>query len=135
MELTIGVLGPVVAELGGRPVALGTTRQRALLALLALEAGHVVPIDRIVDALWDDDVPARGDVGPLVCVEPPTLLEPDRPRRTTSRVLLTGGTGYMLDLGADAVDSSRFETHARRARARPKTTATLPRPSPPRTRP
>src|SRR5437763_16826203 len=48
------ILGPVEAEAAGAPLALGGPRQRALLALLLLAAGEVVPRDRIVEALWPD---------------------------------------------------------------------------------
>lgn len=42
---------------GGRQLALGGMRDRRLLALLLLEVGHVVPLDRLVDAMWEDDPP------------------------------------------------------------------------------
>lgn len=39
----------------GLPIA--GAKLRALLALLALNAGRVVPTDQIVDALWGEDPP------------------------------------------------------------------------------
>jgi hypothetical protein len=48
------LLGPFEARHDGRPVEVGGRRQeRCLLALLLLEAGRIVPIDRLVDLLWD----------------------------------------------------------------------------------
>ncbi|WP_188316980.1 BTAD domain-containing putative transcriptional regulator [Solihabitans fulvus] len=43
---------------GWQPVS--SARQRLLLALLIAEAGHVVPIDRIIDHLWPGTPPASG---------------------------------------------------------------------------
>jgi len=47
----IELLGPVEAWMGGRAVALGGQRPRALFAVLALLAGHVVTVDRLIDEL------------------------------------------------------------------------------------
>jgi DNA-binding response OmpR family regulator len=45
-------LGPVQAVRAGRDVPLGGPRQRAVLALLALDAGRVIPAGRLVDEVW-----------------------------------------------------------------------------------
>jgi DNA-binding SARP family transcriptional activator len=50
--LELRLLGPVQAVRAGRDVPLGGPRQRAVLALLALDAGRVVPAGRLVDELW-----------------------------------------------------------------------------------
>ena len=54
----VGVLGPVVARLGGRELDLGTPKQRALVAALALYGGRPVAVDTIVDLLWGEQPPA-----------------------------------------------------------------------------
>ena len=46
------VLGPVEVHRDGEPVALGPYKQRALLALLLINANQVVSTDRIIDELW-----------------------------------------------------------------------------------
>ena len=46
------VLGPVQAVRAGRDVALGGPKQRAVLALLVLEAGRVVPAGRLAEEAW-----------------------------------------------------------------------------------
>jgi tetratricopeptide (TPR) repeat protein len=53
------VLGPVDALAGGQPVALGRRRERCLLALLLLEPGVLVPVPRLIDLLWGEDLPDR----------------------------------------------------------------------------
>jgi len=47
------ILGPTeVRDDGGAPVALGGPRVRALLALLALEPGRIVPAETLIDGLY-----------------------------------------------------------------------------------
>ena len=49
------VLGQVAAYRDGRQLALGSFRQRSLLAFLLIHANQVVSTDRIIDELWGDD--------------------------------------------------------------------------------
>jgi DNA-binding SARP family transcriptional activator len=52
------ILGPLEAVGDdGTELPLGGTKQRAVLALLLLEAGRVVSTDRLVDALWSGEPP------------------------------------------------------------------------------
>ncbi|MEV6240920.1 BTAD domain-containing putative transcriptional regulator [Lentzea sp. NPDC051838] len=48
MNVLVRLLGEVSAEIGGKPVDLGTPKQRLLLAALAVDAGRAVPVDRLV---------------------------------------------------------------------------------------
>jgi DNA-binding SARP family transcriptional activator len=41
----------------GRPISLGGPKQRALLAILLLRRGEMVPSDRLIDQLWDGRPP------------------------------------------------------------------------------
>jgi DNA-binding SARP family transcriptional activator/tetratricopeptide (TPR) repeat protein len=58
------VLGPVEVLIDDKPVAIVAARQQVVLALLILEAGRVVSVERIIDALWSDKPPktARSQV-------------------------------------------------------------------------
>ena len=94
---------------------LGRPKQRALLALLLLHANRPVPVDRVLDLLWGPDVPDRA-VGDLQ-VHVSRLrraLEPDRPTRAPSQVLLSVAGGYLLRVGRDELDADRFEELADR---------------------
>src|SRR5215831_15484441 len=51
------ILGPLEVIDGDRPVELGGERQRALLAVLLLNAGEVVSADRLIDELWGERPP------------------------------------------------------------------------------
>jgi hypothetical protein len=46
------------ASADGRPVPLGGGKPRALLAMLALEAGSTVSTQRLIDGLWGEQPPA-----------------------------------------------------------------------------
>ena len=99
----IRLLGPVQAVRFGRELALGGSAKRALLALLVMRAGQVVPAGRLMDELWRGSPPAGAA----------TTL-----RSYTSRlrsvlgedVVLEGrGGGYVIDVQPDDVDANRFE--------------------------
>jgi DNA-binding SARP family transcriptional activator len=106
----VGVLGPVEARGDDGPVTLGTRKQRALLAALALSGGRPVPVDTIVDLLWGDAPPAA--VGATLQSYVAGLrraLEPHRERRAPAGVLVTVGSAYALRLPAGALDAERFD--------------------------
>ncbi|MCP2341743.1 BTAD domain-containing putative transcriptional regulator [Actinomadura rupiterrae] len=109
-EVTFGVLGPLaVSGADGRSVEVRGARPRAVLARLLVAGGRVVPASVLVDDLWDGDPPekALGAVQTFVG----TLrraLEPDRPPRTPSRLLVTAPSGYVLRTAPGAVDATRF---------------------------
>jgi DNA-binding SARP family transcriptional activator len=106
----VAVLGPVRAELDGGEVELGTPKQRALVAALALSAGRPVPVDTIVDLLWGD-APPGGVAGTLQAYVSGLrrVLEPNRERRAPATVLVTVAPGYALRLAPGALDTERFE--------------------------
>ena len=98
----VGVLGETRCEAGGRPVDLGTRKQRAILAGLALSVGRPVSYDALVDLLWGDH-PPDGLPGTLhvYIAGLRRALEPDRPPRTPATVLVTAGGGYALRVPVD----------------------------------
>ena len=108
--LTLGVLGGVSAAIDGVEVNLGGPRQRAVLGVLLAARGNVVTLERIVDAVWESDPPAAavGTVQTYVS-NLRRALEPGRPAREVSRVLVTTGSGYALRVDPDAVDAWLFE--------------------------
>src|SRR5215831_2672337 len=57
LDLEIRMLGVLEVALAGDAVCIGSAKQRAMLAALALEPGEVVSSDRLVDALWSDTPP------------------------------------------------------------------------------
>lgn len=57
--VVLRLLGEVSAEVDGRPVDLGTPRQRCVLAALAVDVGQAVSVDRLVERVWGVDVAPR----------------------------------------------------------------------------
>ncbi len=110
------VLGPVTAHRGDDPIEL-IGLQRALLALLLIDANRVVSTDRIIDELWDDTGKDRQNALWVVVSRLRSALEPDRPKRTDGSILVTRPPGYMLSVDADAVDSLRFQSLVAEGRA------------------
>ncbi|MGV9777065.1 BTAD domain-containing putative transcriptional regulator [Streptosporangium sp. NPDC003464] len=122
-DMTFRLFGPLeVADGLGRPLDLGTRKQRALVAMLALEPGRVVSLDRLIDELWTGEPPA-GATRTLQAyiAHLRKVLEPDRPPRMPPRILLTREPGYLLAVAPGQVDLTRFTAWAaegRRALAR-----------------
>ncbi|WP_218041615.1 BTAD domain-containing putative transcriptional regulator [Acrocarpospora macrocephala] len=80
---------------------VGPAKCQTVLAVLALSAGSVVPVPRLVELVWGDDPPrtAEKTVQSYV-VRLRKALGPDSIVRT--------GAGYRLAVAADAVDVARF---------------------------
>lgn len=96
------ILGPVEVWEDGLPVPLGRGKQRAVLALLLLNANRIVSTDRLIDQLWDGQPPAtaatalQGHISGLR-----KALGPD--------VIATRRPGYVLEVEPTQVDLGRFE--------------------------
>ena len=52
------LLGGLEVTHDGKPVEIGSPKQRAVLALLLLEGGRVVSTDRLIDTVWGAQPPA-----------------------------------------------------------------------------
>lgn len=87
---------------GGELIHVGGPRQRIVLAMLLLEANRVVPIDRLIDAVWEDQPPATARTQVQI-----TVSELRR-RLGGPGLILTHATGYQLQVPDDALDIARF---------------------------
>jgi DNA-binding SARP family transcriptional activator len=90
------------------PVDLGPPKQRAVLAVLLLEAGRVVAAERLVELLWGDAPKALASLQAYVS-NLRRALEPGRRPRDPAAVLVTQAPGYRLGIDRQAVDALRFE--------------------------
>ncbi|HTT85996.1 MAG TPA: BTAD domain-containing putative transcriptional regulator [Acidimicrobiales bacterium] len=110
----VGLLGPVTVRCDGADVELAGTRERALLARLALDPGRPLSRDRLVDDLWGEALP-RNPSGSLQTL----VYRLRRSLGSAGQALTWSDGGYTLALADDDVDATRF-THlvaaARRAR-------------------
>jgi DNA-binding SARP family transcriptional activator len=57
--MQIRVLGHLEASVDERPIALGGAKQRAVLAMLGLEANRTVTADRLTEGLWGEQPPSE----------------------------------------------------------------------------
>ena len=51
------ILGPLEVQAGSRRLDVGGIRQQTVLAMLLLSAGHVVTTDRLLQAIYGEDLP------------------------------------------------------------------------------
>jgi hypothetical protein len=112
------VLGPLEVSRSGRAMPLGGPRQRAVLALLLLEANRVVSMDRLAEDVWGGH-PPEGWVTTLQTYVSHLrqALEPDRARGAAGAVLVTRGRGYLLRVGRGHLDAAVFEDGFSQGRA------------------
>src|SRR5580704_9042244 len=100
--MEVRLFGELEALADGVPVPVRGAKQRALLALLALQRGQPVSADRLIDVLWGDGKVAN----------PANALQAQigQLRRTLGpAAILTTEAGYALTAGPDEVDVVRFE--------------------------
>ena len=106
-EVRIGVLGLLTAVRAGADIGLGSPRQRAVLALLALHWTAGVPRDVIVDVLWGERPPpsAAAEVQSYVS-RLRRLLDPRPASRGRGGPVVLAGCCYRLagEIGLDVAD-------------------------------
>ncbi|MEU8611931.1 helix-turn-helix domain-containing protein, partial [Actinoplanes sp. NPDC048791] len=108
--LRFEILGDVRALRGTEEVDLGPAKQRAVLAVLLLNAGRPVPTHQIVDAVWGDEPPENGsNVVQKYVAGLRRMLEPDRSPRTPGELIALANGGYVLRVDAGALDADRFQ--------------------------
>lgn len=114
----VTLLGQFEVSVDGKTVEIKSSKERALLARLALAPGTVVAADSLIDAIWPDERPN----------DPPRalryhvwhlrdLLEPHRADRSEGTLVLTRPAGYLLAVDAPAVDAVRLEADWVKARS------------------
>jgi predicted ATPase/DNA-binding SARP family transcriptional activator len=112
------ILGPLEVSANGERLELGGPKQRALLAMLLLNADEVVSSDRLIEALWADKSP--GAARHAVEVNVSRLRKKLGAGRAGDSALVTRAPGYVLHLESGELDLQRFErllAEARQARA------------------
>ena len=94
------ILGPLEAIEGERAIPLGPEKQRALLAVLLLNANRIVSSRQLIEELWD--------------LAPDTALKAIQTHVSRLRKLLPAGAletrppGYVLQLGPGQLDLDRL---------------------------
>jgi predicted ATPase/DNA-binding SARP family transcriptional activator len=101
----IRLLGGVSAVTdAGDFVDVGPAKCQALLAALALSAGSMVPVSRLVELVWSETAPRTADKTLQSYITRLRKgLGPDS--------IVRSGAAYRLDVDADSVDVLRFQRH------------------------
>ncbi|MBB3728201.1 ATP-binding protein [Nonomuraea dietziae] len=108
--MRFGILGPVEARReDGATVSVGGARLRGLLALLALDAGRIVPTERLIEGLYGER-PVTGEGNAL-------QSQISRLRRSLDVPVEFHPAGYRLVVDGEEVDAHRFERLVRQGRA------------------
>jgi DNA-binding SARP family transcriptional activator len=106
--MDVRILGPLEVWAAGAPAALGGKKQRALLAVLALNAGRTLSVSRLVDDLW-------GESPPDTAIKMIQIHVSGLRKVLPAGVLATRPPGYRLDLRPEQVDLGRAERQVREA--------------------
>jgi len=101
-----GVLGPLQMSVGGALVPLGTPKQRAVLAVLIVNANRPVDIDVLIGAAWNQRPPAGARATLHAYISNLRRLMSSAGIDRT--LLASAPPGYRLAIGQDQYDLGRF---------------------------
>ncbi len=104
------ILGPLEAREGDELLSLGGPKQRALLAILLLNANQPVSVDRLIDELWGGEPPGTAAHSVEVYVSQLRKAIGD------AGVIVTQRPGYRLQAAPEQIDLHRFELLAAEGR-------------------
>ena len=116
--MRVTLFGSVEMVSGGAPVSLGGPKQRAVFGLLALNAGRVVPLDRLMLDLWQDEPPdqAMNAVQSYVSRLRRVLAQAGDEVSGAAHIV-TKPPGWRLEVEAENVDVHAFERLVAESRA------------------
>lgn len=102
--MRFNILGPLeVLDSDGEPLTISGLKERTVLAVLLLNPGSVVSVDRLMEALWPSDPPSK----PLNALQ--ARVSTLRRLLEEGGVIVTRSPGYCLDTSPDDIDAHRFE--------------------------
>ncbi|WP_336111705.1 AfsR/SARP family transcriptional regulator [Streptomyces sp. PTD9-10] len=105
-RLRFEVLGPVTVTSQGRSLPIGGARQRTVLALLLLNSGRIVPVDTLVDAVWNDHPPATARTQIAIVIA--ALRKTFKSQGAAEDTIVTAHPGYVLRPDGHSVDMLEF---------------------------
>ncbi|MFI7598095.1 BTAD domain-containing putative transcriptional regulator [Actinoplanes sp. NPDC049681] len=103
---TYRILGPLEIDTGAGRIDSASPRRKAVIAALLLEANAPVSVDRLIEAVWDDDAPATARNQLQNCVS--------RARKELAGIGLPGALatrppGYLMSVEEGELDLHVFE--------------------------
>ncbi|OLF13209.1 hypothetical protein BLA60_07120 [Actinophytocola xinjiangensis] len=108
------LLGPLELTYDGAVCDIGGTRQRVVLAMLALNANRVTPIDQLIDAVWDTEPPTTARAQIQICISALRRILSTAGGTTKIR---TRAPGYLLEIAESDLDTAQFAGLVTSARA------------------
>ncbi len=102
-KIGFGVLGPLEMTVDGAPVALGTPKQRAVLAVLVMNRSRPVGIDSLITAAWEQWPPPEARASLHSYISNLRRLLGD-----SRSMLVNAPPGYRLAVGDTDCDIGRF---------------------------
>ncbi|MET9954377.1 BTAD domain-containing putative transcriptional regulator [Streptomyces sp. NPDC006339] len=115
MPVHFRLLGGIEVLTDGRAVDVGHTRQRCVLAVLLVDVGRPVTVDKLVDRVWADRPPQRARdalYSYLSRLRRALAHAPDTETEIERR-----SDGYLLRARPETIDIHHFRTLVSRARA------------------
>src|SRR3954449_11750850 len=98
------LLGPLEVVTKDGPADVGAGKRRALLTYLLINANEVVSAEQLIDELWGERPPATAAKSVQVYVS-----QLRKALHANGDLLVTRGSGYVVQLGEDDLDVQRFE--------------------------
>ena len=109
------MLGALAAWTGdGRLVEVRESKVRALLADLLLSAGRPVPAGQLIDDLWGTELPVH-PAGALQSKVSRLRQALEAAEQGSGALVTFRSSGYLLQIGRDALDEHRFAALVERA--------------------
>jgi DNA-binding SARP family transcriptional activator len=108
------ILGPIEITAGAERIDIGGTRQQTVIATLQLAANQVVPVDRLLEAVYGEDLPPTSRSQVQISI---SWLRRMLARHSSTAIITTHSYGYAFETGGEQLDSVRFEELAAAGRA------------------
>ncbi|NXY93125.1 AfsR/SARP family transcriptional regulator, partial [Streptomyces sp. BR123] len=95
-----------MATVGERTVPVGGARQRTILALLLLSPGRIVPVDTLVDVVWNGRPPATARTQVAIVIA--ALRKALKAEGVADETIVTSHPGYLLRTDGHELDAVTF---------------------------
>lgn len=105
-QLRFEFLGPLTVTANGRSLAVGGARQRTVLALLLLNSGRIVPVDSLIEAVWNSRPPATARTQIAIVIA--ALRKTFKKEGATEEIIVTAHPGYVFRAEGHSVDGLEF---------------------------
>lgn len=100
------ILGPLEVTAGAERLELGGTRQQIVVATLLLGANRVVTMDRLLEAIYGEDLPPTSRSQAQISISSLRRLFATRSR---DAIISTHSHGYVIQVDSGTLDSEQFE--------------------------